>query len=59
MKRRIYIFGAVSFALVAVLFVVILLGPDRYSKDGYVGMTIWAAAISGIGFFLARREGNR
>jgi len=60
-----YIFGSLLFALVALLFVVILLGPDRYSKDGYVGMTIWAAAMSGISFFWlamkgsARRRRNR
>jgi hypothetical protein len=59
MRRRMYISGAVLFALVALLFVVILLGPDRYSKDGYIGMTIWAAAMSGIGFLLARNEGKR
>jgi hypothetical protein len=58
MKRRIYILGAVAFALIAVLFVVILLSPDRgYSKQGYGWMTIWALAMSGVGFFLARREG--
>lgn len=59
MRRRTYIFGSVAFALVALLFVVILLGPDRYSKDGYVGMVIWAAAMSGISFLMARREGKR
>jgi hypothetical protein len=54
-----YIFTAVAFALVSVLFVVILLGPDRYPKDGYVGMAVFAAAMSGIGICLARRERNR
>lgn len=59
MRRGIYIFGAVGFALVAVLFVVILLfGPDDrgYSKDGYGPMAIWAVLMSGLSVFLARRK---
>ena len=56
-RRRTYIFGAVAFALTAMLFVVILLGPDRYSKDGYGWMVVWALAMSGVNVFLARREG--